>query len=608
MGKAGKTPSRPSSSSGLFKRSKNSISDENRANENENTNDDEIMTAETTTNQTMEVETTANGQDDDWRTANGQRLNKTRKMNTSAATINNTMSANTTQQGKSVGAVHSYFSFGENKTKPKPKPNCNPPMEARREQQQPEISSWGGNGSERRTNAKLPPFKLEFEDQQKPLEIQVLNDMVKKNYRLNVSSASYSTHPHSRHVLLLFANDTSTYEMLFEKSSWPDTLCGLKFHVSVPNRIPTSYSILINRIPREWDVDSIRPLLIERYSSTAQVVRIFRQDGQPTTRIRVDLRSNEEVQKIIRDSHIYIDSIRYPATPYKPLARIDRCYRCQQYGHKSGNCENKPKCYKCGEEHQYNRDCTNTIKCANCSGQHMAGAPECPVKISYRKEQRNQQQATKAMKQPTVSHYLPSPARLYSTVLQTIAPLDHTEVEKRHPQKQQQQKSTTRETQQSFVIIETLKQEIGRSQDILLEKIMQLEQKCEAVHQLQAALRWTIETQIVPYTAIMSELLVDIGEKLIETQIIKLSEQQKAKLCQLRLTPIAQMMSTLHSLAAHIHPSPPVVNQDGTSQTMGRSPTLMNPSNPQQSNQHFQQPTHANENSTLFSSQTRIFQ
>ena len=124
--------------------------------------------------------------------------------------------------------------------------------------------------------------------------------------------------------------------------------------------------------------------------ATIQVTRISR-EVQPINRIRVDFRSNEDVQSIVNNSHIFIDSIRYPAVAYKPLARSDRCFRCyKQFGHKAANCANESKCFKCGDHHEYNRDCANTVKCANYSGTDMAGSPKCPVKTSYRREKRQQ--------------------------------------------------------------------------------------------------------------------------------------------------------------------------------------------------------------------------
>ena len=375
----------------------------------------------------------------EWKTINSQRSNKIQKTTTKNSTTTCPMSEQTTQASKAPTSVHNYFSFGENQTRAKPK-----------------FNSVIRNTNEQKTKTNFPPFKIEFENQQKPIEIHVLNELVKHNNKLNVSSASYSSYPQSRHVLLLFANDSFSYEFLVEKSAWPKSICGLSFQVTYPNRIPTSYSIIVNQIPRDWNVDSIKPLIVSRYRSMVQAVRIFR-EGKPTNRIRIDFRSNDDVHMILQDSYIYIDSIRYSAVAYKPLVRIDRCFRCQQFGHKSTNCSDEPKCYKCGEPHDYQKTCLNAVKCANCSGQHMAGAPECPVKISYRKDQ--QQNNTRKTNESSNLPYLSSPAKLYSTVLQTAAPLYHTNNDKSRPSQQQESKNIN----QSSLIIESIKEEINRS-------------------------------------------------------------------------------------------------------------------------------------------------
>ena len=405
--------------------------------------------------------------DENWQTVMNQRSNKIQKTNTHAPMTATSFFGQTVYQNLKTDGIHSYFSFGGNDTRSKLifRQDVSQKSSSVQQQRPPSESSPYTEG--RRKKSNLPPFKLEFEAQQKPMEIQVLNDLVKHNGRLNVNTASYSIHPQSRHVLLVFANDSPTYEMLFESSSWPTSICGLPFKVTLPSRIPTSYSILVNRVPREWHVDSIRPLIAQRYLSTVQVTRIFR-DSQPINRIRVDFRSNDDVQTILQCSHISIDSIRYPAVAYKPLARIDRCFRCQQFGHKAVKCSNEPKCYKCGESHEYNRDCANVVKCANCNAQHMAGSPECLVKISYRREKRQQQEEKNSENNQQPSFvYLSSPARLYSTVLQTIAPHVHAVTKTRKMPTDRHSEAID----QSSIIINTLKEEIGRSQEVLLGRI-----------------------------------------------------------------------------------------------------------------------------------------
>jgi hypothetical protein len=89
---------------------------------------------------------------------------------------------------------------------------------------------------------------------------------------------------------------------------------------------------------------------------------------------------------------------------------------------------------------------------------------------------------------------------------------------------------------------------MGRSQEVLLGRITQLEEKCNAVHEQQAALRWTIETQIAPYMCTMSELLVDVCEQLASAKVIKLTDQQQTKLHRLRHPPIASQVPVSPSL------------------------------------------------------------
>ena len=300
MGKVEKHSPSPTYSKSGSKRSKMTVTavrhtDENaagkHASENTATKMDENVDTDRDTSET----------DDNWQTVTNQRSSKVQK--TSANVPMTTMSffGQKVPQDSKTSGVHSYFSFGGNDTRTKP---TFPPHAS-------EKSAPGGSlvcTEGRRKRANLPPFKLEFDAQQKPMEIQVLNELVKHNDRLNVNAASYSTHPQSRHVLLVFANDSPTYETLFQSNSWPNLICGLPFKVTLPSRTPTSYSILVNPVPREWHVDSVRPLIAQRYPSTVQVARIFR-DGQPINRIRVDFRSNEDVQKILQCSHLSVDSI-----------------------------------------------------------------------------------------------------------------------------------------------------------------------------------------------------------------------------------------------------------------------------------------------------------
>ena len=534
MGKAGRfSPSSNSSKEGS-KRTK--LQNENmRQTETRATRQQDIEDEEMQSDDPIASIRETNDASVNWQTVTRKRSNPFQKTNIHAATTTTAL-CGPVARSSPTGGVHSYFSFGSADVRAKPKKTMLSSATPFQSQQQQSSSASPLTNQRKRQKSMLPPLKVEFEGQQRPAEIQVVNDLVKHGNRLNVSSASYSTHPHSRHVLLVYANDSATCELLMESKPWPSTLSGLQFKVTLPTRTPTSYSVIVNRVPRDWHVDTIKPLIEQRYLSTIQVTRIYR-EGQPINRIRVDFRSNEDVQSIVSSSHIFIDSIRYPAVAYKPLARLDRCFRCQQFGHKkAANCVHESRCFKCGDQHEYNRDCANAVKCANCSGTHMAGSPECPVKICYRREQRQQQEEKRATPPKPSVHSLPSPARLYSSVLQTAAPHVHAAGNKRSiPQDR-----STDDLAQPSIIINTLKAEIERSQEILLNCITQLASKCDAVQAEQTALRCTLDTQIVPHVSTMTELLVDVCDKQLMTrQIIKLTLHQQTHLLRLRHEPSA---------------------------------------------------------------------
>ena len=187
----------------------------------------------------------------------------------------------------------------------------------------------------------------------------------------------------------------------------------------------------------------------------------------------------------------------------------------------------------------------------------MVGSPECSVKISYRRTKRQQQQEKKRKtnQQPSNS-YLYSPARLYSTILQTMAPPVHadTKTYKMTPDRLRGQ------IDQSSIIINALKDEIGCFQEGHLNRITQFEEKCDAVHEQQAALRWTIETQIVPYISTMSELLFDVCEQLAKTKVIPLTGQQQTKIDRLQHPPTTAQVAFSPSLFSRsfstAHPRP----------------------------------------------------
>ena len=499
--------------------------------------------------------------DHDWKTVQHARSNKLQRTNQNAQSSSLTFFGVPVPPNSSTGHVHSYFSSDDNFVRSKPNANRSAFARIPPQHQSTTVANPNNSAATRRRSVPLPPFKLEFENHQKPTEILVLNELVKHNNHLNVNTARYLSHQQSRHLLAVFANDSATYELLLQPTSWPSRFCGLSFEVIPPRRIPTSYSVLVHRVPREWTIDAIQPLIAQRYPSVLHVARIFH-DRQPINRIRVDFQSNDDVQIILQCQHILIDSIRYPAFPYKPLTRIDRCFRCQQFGHKAANCTHASKCFKCGEAHEYDRNCMNPIKCANCSDAHMAGSPECPVKISFRREHRQQIASVVHYRNPPVPPFLSSTARLYSNVLQSAA----TPVSPAKPRDASPARPSTAADRSTF-IVDSIKDEIMRSQEILLNRIVQLSEKYDHLHEQQRALNWTLETQIVPFMSSISDILVHVCDQLQTTKHLTLNVQQQTQLNRLRCPPVVSSsfgsLHPPHSIPVsdvRLHSTPPPVS------------------------------------------------
>jgi hypothetical protein len=94
--------------------------------------------------------------------------------------------------------------------------------------------------------------------------------------------------------------------------------------------------------------------------------------------------------------------------------------------------------------------------------------------------------------------------------------------------------STLRTPDSSTTIIQSIKEEISKSQNIVLERLIQLEQKCEVATQQYLTSQHFIQTEIMPSLESMSDLIVNVYDTLIAKHILPLTEQQQTKLSHIR--------------------------------------------------------------------------
>jgi hypothetical protein len=239
------------------------------------------------------------------------------------------------------------------------------------------------------TRPSFPPFRLTFENNQKPSELSILKDL-NRHCHISLSYGRYSSFEKKNHFLL-YANSTEQFERLMDRNTWPLKICDLDFVLNIPSKVPTSFSIVVLGIPAQWDTNDLGTEIKKQYSTILKVERLYIKGGIPISKVRIDFASNRELSGILKNKRILLDeeNTSYPIQPYAPPMKILRCYNCQQYNdHVAANCPRKdtPVCFRCGQNHPFNPNCQNEVCCAHCKGDHLSGSPNCQVKIEERRK------------------------------------------------------------------------------------------------------------------------------------------------------------------------------------------------------------------------------
>jgi hypothetical protein len=155
-----------------------------------------------------------------------------------------------------------------------------------------------------------------------------------------------------------------------------------EFHSYTPKDNIIKKSV-IKGLPANMDVEDIKEDLQQQGLPVAKVVAMKTQ--RPLYLVTYESAPKTELLKMIRCVclvHITIEI-------YRTKGKITQCFRCQQYGHASRNCNRMPRCVKCPKNHD-TKDCerkdrTTPATCTGCGGAHPANFKECPRRQEYLK-------------------------------------------------------------------------------------------------------------------------------------------------------------------------------------------------------------------------------
>jgi hypothetical protein len=174
------------------------------------------------------------------------------------------------------------------------------------------------------------------------------------------------------HSLLVFADDSSTFESLLDPNRWPKELKEIEIEVKAPRQLPPDYSLIIQQFHRNWNEDEWLYELQQRYVSLFKITCMRVKDGSPLYAVRADFKSIDEVKTLIRSGRINVGSMIHPI-------RINKCLKCLRHDHTTSSCIRPRLCSRCAEEHSLEHGCQNKEKCINCEGDHTSGHSACPI-------------------------------------------------------------------------------------------------------------------------------------------------------------------------------------------------------------------------------------
>jgi hypothetical protein len=100
------------------------------------------------------------------------------------------------------------------------------------------------------------------------------------------------------------------------------------------------YSIVVSDISITTDENDIKRDLMQRYDGVKSVSRWYFDDDEeyPMSCVQIDFDSRKNMDIVLEKGNIVIGGICRRVS----IIRQPQCYRCQQTGHKTSDCDSEP--------------------------------------------------------------------------------------------------------------------------------------------------------------------------------------------------------------------------------------------------------------------------
>ncbi|CAF4696588.1 unnamed protein product, partial [Rotaria sp. Silwood2] len=75
--------------------------------------------------------------------------------------------------------------------------------------------------------------------------------------------------------LLIFTNDETSFEELFNQLNWPTEINDIEFDITIPRVSPSIYSLVIQQFFNNWNIEDIFQGLKTLYPTLIKLTRMY---------------------------------------------------------------------------------------------------------------------------------------------------------------------------------------------------------------------------------------------------------------------------------------------------------------------------------------------
>ena len=220
----------------------------------------------------------------------------------------------------------------------------------------------------------------------------------KFNTPIKIMSELRQYHPNLRVLQIkhiksgwIFIGDTPKDFAILQSEPKMQQVFGKKVKMSLPKSYHSADArkdkiLVFKGVSNNISLEDFKQLLGFNKITHAEAERMkSKRTGRDLPFIKVKCDNPKQAEALISGGLICQKTcIIFKVEEFRITPSIQRCFKCQGFGHKAQNCTRKQKCVVCGEAHSH-KNCPNKnknkkkTKCANCRGPHVANYRGCPA-------------------------------------------------------------------------------------------------------------------------------------------------------------------------------------------------------------------------------------